>query len=156
MKIPDMELEKLINNDLKEAMLARDKEKLEALRAIKAALLLEKTGKDVTSLEIPDEIEVQLLAKLIKQRKASVDIYTSQNRQDLADVELFQISIIEKYLPQQISEDEVRNVVKEVIASLGATSIKDMGKVMAAASKTLAGKAENKLISNIIKELLGS
>ena len=151
-----MELEKLINNDLKEAMLARDKEKLEALRAIKAALLLEKTGKDVTSLEIPDEIEVQLLAKLIKQRKASVDIYTSQNRQDLADVELFQISIIEKYLPQQISEDEVRNVVKEVIASLGATSIKDMGKVMAAASKTLAGKAENKLISNIIKELLGS
>ena len=81
-----MELEKLINNDLKQAMLARDKEKLDALRAIKAALLLEKTGKDVTSLEIPDEVEVQLLAKLIKQRKAAVEIYTTQNRQDLADV----------------------------------------------------------------------
>ena len=151
-----MELEKLINDDLKQAMLARDKEKLGALRAIKAALLLEKTGKDVTSLEIPDEVEVQLLAKLIKQRKASVEIYTAQNRQDLAEVELFQISIIEKYLPQQVSEEELRRVIKDVISSLGATSIKDMGKVMALASKTLAGKAENKMISNIIKELLGS
>lgn len=150
-----MELEKLINNDLKQAMLSRDKEKLAALRAIKAALLLEKTGKDVTSLEIPDEVEIQLLAKLIKQRKASVEIYTAQNRQDLADVELFQISIIEKYLPQQISEDELRTVIKDVIASVGASSIKDMGKVMALATKTLAGKAENKMISNIIKELLG-
>ncbi|HEX7411841.1 MAG TPA: GatB/YqeY domain-containing protein [Bacteroidales bacterium] len=151
-----MELEKLINNDLKQAMLARDKEKLDALRAIKAALLLEKTGKDVTSLEIPDEVEVQLLAKLIKQRKAAVEIYTAQNRQDLADVELFQISIIEKYLPQQISEVELRNVIKDVIVSVGATSVKDMGKVMAAATKSLAGKAENKMISNIIKELLSS
>jgi len=151
-----MELEKLINNDLKQAMLARDKEKLDALRAIKAALLLEKTGKDVTSLEIPDEVEVQLLAKLIKQRKAAVEIYTTQNRQDLADVELFQISIIEKYLPLQISEEELRNVIKDVIVSVGATSVKDMGKVMAAATKSLAGKAENKMISNIIKELLSS
>lgn len=151
-----MELEKLINNDLKQAMLAKDKEKLDALRAIKAALLLEKTGKDVTSLEIPDEVEVQLLAKLIKQRKAAVEIYTAQNRQDLADVELFQISIIEKYLPQQISEEELRNVIKDVIVSVGATSVKDMGKVMAAATKSLAGKAENKMISNIIKELLSS
>lgn len=146
----------MINNDLKQAMLARDKEKLDALRAIKAALLLEKTGKDVTSLEIPDEVEVQLLHKLIKQRKAAVEIYSAQNRQDLADVELFQIAIIEKYLPQQISEDEVRGVIKGIIASLGAATIKDMGKVMAAASKTLAGKAENKTISTIIKELLGS
>jgi uncharacterized protein len=151
-----MELEKLINNDLKQAMLARDKEKLDALRAIKAALLLEKTGKDVTSLEIPDEVEVQLLAKLIKQRKAAIEIYTTQNRQDLADVELFQISIIEKYLPLQISEEELRNVIKDVIVSVGATSVKDMGKVMAAATKSLAGKAENKMISNIIKELLSS
>ena len=137
-------------------MLARDKEKLDALRAIKAALLLEKTGKDGTSLEIPDEVEVQLLHKLIKQRKAAVEIYSAQNRQDLADVELFQIAIIEKYLPQQISEDEVRGVIKGIIASLGTATIKDMGKVMAAASKTLAGKAENKTISAIIKELLGS
>ncbi len=151
-----MELEKLINDDLKQAMLARDKGKLDALRAIKAALLLEKTGKDVTSLEIPDEVEVQLLHKLIKQRKAAVEIYTAQNRQDLADVELFQISIIEKYLPQQISENEVRGVIKGIITSLGAATIKDMGKVMAAASKTLAGKAENKTISAIIKELLSS
>jgi len=151
-----MELEKLINDDLKRAMLERDKEKLEALRAIKAALLLEKTGKDITSLEIPDEVEVQLLAKLIKQRKVAAEIYTTQNRQDLADVELFQISIIEKYLPQQISEKELRSAIKDVIASVEATTIKDMGKVMAIASKTLAGKAENKLISNIIKELLSS
>jgi len=146
----------LINDDLKRAMLERDKEKLEALRAIKAALLLEKTGKDITSLEIPDEVEVQLLAKLIKQRKVAAEIYTTQNRQDLADVELFQISIIEKYLPQQISEKELRSAIKDVIASVEATTIKDMGKVMAIASKTLAGKAENKLISNIIKELLSS
>lgn len=151
-----MELEKLINDDLKQAMLARDKGKLDALRAIKAALLLEKTGKDVTSLEIPDEVEVQLLHKLIKQRKAAVEIYSTQNRQDLADVELYQIAIIEKYLPQQISEDEVRGVIKGIITSLGATTIKDMGKVMAAASKTLAGKAENKTISALIKELLSS
>lgn len=151
-----MELEKLINNDLKQAMLARDKDKLDALRAIKAALLLEKTGKDVTSLDIPDEVEVQLLAKLIKQRKAAVEIYAAQNRQDLADVELYQIAIIEKYMPQQISEEEVRGLVKEVIATLGATNIKDMGKVMAAASKDLAGKADNKTISSIIKELLGT
>ena len=146
----------MINDDLKRAMLERDKEKLEALRAIKAALLLEKTGKDITSLEIPDEVEVQLLAKLIKQRKVAAEIYTTQNRQDLADVELFQISIIEKYLPQQISEKELRSAIKDVIASVEATTIKDMGKVMAIASKTLAGKAENKLISNIIKELLSS
>jgi uncharacterized protein YqeY len=149
-----MELEKLINNDLKEAMLARDKEKLEALRAIKAALLLEKTGKDVTSLEIPDSVEAQVLARLVKQRKASAEIYIAQNRPDLAKVELFQSSIIEKYLPQQLSSEELRNQIKEIIISVGATSAKDIGKVMGVASKTLSGKAENKVIADIIKELL--
>jgi uncharacterized protein len=151
-----MELEKLINNDLKEAMLAKDKEKLEALRAIKAALLLEKTGKDVTSMEIPDSVEAAVLARLIKQRKASAEIYTAQNRPELANIELFQASIIEKYLPQQLSPEELRNQIKEIIISVGATSVKDMGKVMGMASKTLSGKAENKLIADIIKELLST
>jgi uncharacterized protein len=151
-----MELEKLINNDLKEAMLAKDKEKLEALRAIKAALLLEKTGKDVTSLEIPESVEAVVLARLIKQRRASADIYTAQNRPDLARIELFQSSIIEKYLPQQLSPEELRIQIKDIIASVGATSVKDMGKVMGMASKALSGKAENKVISDIIKELLST
>jgi hypothetical protein len=151
-----MELEKLINNDLKEAMLAKDKEKLEALRAIKAALLLEKTGKDVTSLEIPESVEAVVLARLIKQRRASAEIYTAQNRPDLARIELFQSSIIEKYLPQQLSPEELRIQIKDIIASVGATSVKDMGKVMGMASKALSGKAENKVISDIIKELLST
>ncbi|MEI6748400.1 MAG: GatB/YqeY domain-containing protein [Bacteroidales bacterium] len=149
-----MELEKLINNDLKEAMLARDKDKLEALRAIKAALLLEKTGKDVTSLEIPDSVEAAVLARLVKQRKASAEIYISQKRPDLANIELFQSSIIEKYLPPQLTPEELRNQIKEIIISVGATSVKDIGKVMAMASKSLSGKAENKVIADIIKELL--
>jgi uncharacterized protein len=151
-----MELEKLINNDLKEAMLAKDKEKLEALRAIKAALLLEKTGKDVTSMEIPDAVEAVVLARLIKQRKASAEIYASQNRPDLADIELFQASIIEKYLPKQLTQEELYNQIKEIIVSAGATSAKDMGKVMGIASKALSGKAENKVIADIIKELLST
>ena len=151
-----MELEKLINNDLKEAMLAKDKEKLEALRAIKAALLLEKTGKDVTSLEIPESVEAVVLARLIKQRRASAEIYTAQNRPDLARIELFQSSIIEKYLPQQLSPEELRIQIKDLISSVGATSVKDMGKVMGMASKALSGKAENKVISDIIKELLST
>jgi uncharacterized protein len=151
-----MELEKLINNDLKEAMLAKDKEKLEALRAIKAALLLEKTGKDVTSMEIPESVEAVVLARLIKQRRASAEIYTAQNRPDLAKIELFQSSIIEKYLPQQLSLEELRSQIKEIIESVGATSEKDMGKVMGMASKALSGKAENKVISDIIKELLST
>lgn len=151
-----MKLEILINDDIKQAMLNKDKAKLEALRAIKAALLLEKTGKDVSSGEIPDEVELKLLQKLVKQRRESAEVYKAQNRPDLAETEIFQASIIEKYLPEQMSEDELRGIVQEIIAKTGAQSIKDMGKVMGMASKELAGKADNKAVADIIKQLLGT
>ncbi len=149
-----MELEKLINEDIKQAMISKDREKLEALRAIKAALLLEKTGKDVTSGEIPASVELKLLQRLVKQRRESAEIYKAQGRADLAEPEIFQASIIEKYLPEQMSEDEVEAIVKKVITDTGAAGIKDMGKVMGIASKLVAGKADNKLIAEIIKKLL--
>jgi uncharacterized protein len=150
-----MELEKLINEDIKNTMLARDAEKLEALRAIKAALLLEKT-KEGTTGEIPESIELILLQKLVKQRRESADIYAAAGREDLASKERFEASIIEKYLPQQLSEEEITEKIKQIIAQTGAASIKDMGKVMGMASKELAGKADNKRISEIVKRLLGS
>ena len=149
-----MELEKLINNDLKEAMKAKDKRKLEALRAIKAALLLEKTGKDVTDGEIPESVELKLLQKLVKQRKESAILYREQNRPELAEEEEYQVSIIEKYLPEQMSEEEVKSIIEKIVADTGASSMKDMGRVMGMAAKQLAGKADNKAISNIVKGLL--
>jgi uncharacterized protein len=149
-----MELEKLINEDIKQAMINKDKEKLEALRSIKAALLLEKTGKDVSSGIIPDGVELKMLQRLVKQRRESAEIYKAQGRPDLAEPEIFQASIIEKYLPEQMSEEQVTEIIKKVIADTGATSIKDMGKVMGIASKLVAGKADNKFISEIIKKLL--
>ena len=150
-----MELEKQINNDIKNAMLARDPEKLEALRAIKAALLLEKT-KEGTTGEIPESVELKLLQKLVKQRRESADIYAAANREDLAKKERFEASIIEKYLPQQMDETELTEKIRQIIAETNATSIKDMGKVMGVASKTLAGKADNKMVSEIVKKLLGT
>lgn len=150
-----MELEKLINNDIKAAMLARDQEKLEALRAIKAALLLEKT-KEGTTGEIPESVELKLLQKLVKQRKESAEQYTAGGRPDLAEKELFEAGIIEKYLPGQMSPEEIEQKVREIIATTGASSIKDMGKVMAAAGKEFAGKADNKTVSEFVKKLLGS
>ena len=149
-----MELEKIINNDLKEAMLAKDRRKLEAIRAIKAALLLEKTGADVTSAEIPESVELKLLQKLVKQRKESAQIYKEQGRPELAEEEDYQASIIEKYLPKQMSEEEVKAAVEKIVADLGASTMKDMGRVMGAASKQLAGKADNKTISQIVRSLL--
>ena len=149
-----MELEILINEDIKQAMISKDKEKLEALRAIKAALLLEKTGKDVSSGIIPETVELKLLQRLVKQRRESAEVFKAQGRPDLAETEIFQAAIIEKYLPEQMSDDEVIAIVKKVIADTGATGIKDMGKVMGLATKLVAGKADNKLISEIIKKLL--
>jgi uncharacterized protein YqeY len=149
-----MSLAEIINDDIKKTMLARDSRKLEALRAIKAALLIAKTGKDAGSGEIPEDIELQLLQRLVKQRKESAEIYKSQNRPDLAEDEQFQSSIIEAYLPEQMSPDELRNIIKTIIGQVGASSIKDMGKVMGLASKQLAGKADNKAISLVIKDLL--
>jgi uncharacterized protein len=149
-----MELEKLINEDIKQAMINKDKDKLEALRSIKAALLLEKTGKDVSSGIIPDSVELKMLQRLVKQRKESAEIYKAQGRADLAEPELFQASIIEKYLPEQMGEEELTAIVQKVISDTGATGIKDMGKVMGIASKLIAGKADNKQIAEIIKKLL--
>jgi hypothetical protein len=150
-----MELEKIINNDLKEAMMAKDRRKLEAIRAIKAALLLEKTGADTTSAEVPETVELKMLQKLVKQRRDAAKIYHEQGRVDLADEEEYQASIIEQYLPKQLSEEEVKTIVSKVVADLGATTMKDMGRVMGEASKQLAGKADNKTVSQIVRSLLG-
>jgi len=150
-----MSLEIKINDDIKKAMLARDTRKLSALRAIKAALLLEKTGKDVSSGEIPETVELKLLQKLVKQRKESAAIYLEQHRPELADEEQYQADIIEKYLPAQLTDDELNALVSAIIAEVGATSIKDMGKVMGLATKQVAGKADNQQISKVVKTLLG-
>ncbi len=149
-----MSLEITINNDIKQAMLARDKRKLAALRAIKAGLLLEKTGEGVGSVEVPETIELKLLQKLVKQRNDSAKLYRDQNRADLAEEEEYQASIIIKYLPAQLSAEEVFDIVKKIIAEIGASSMKDMGRVMGMASKQLAGKADNKTVSGIVKQLL--
>ena len=150
-----MTLSEKINNDIKQAMLAKDKKKLEALRAIKAALLLIKTGKDIGTSEIPEELGMKTLQKLVKQRRDSAALYKDQGRNDLYEEEVFQAEIIEAYLPQQMSEDEIRTIVQDIVAKTGASSMKDMGKVMGMASKEMAGRADNKLISGIVKEILG-
>lgn len=149
-----MRLAEKINADIKQAMLAKDKRKLEALRAIKAALLLIKTGKDKSSDEIPESVELQMLQKLVKQRKETAQIYKEKDRPELAEEELFQAEIIEAYLPKQMDAAEITEIVKQIIAETGATSMRDMGKVMGAASKKLAGKADNKTVSEIVKQTL--
>jgi len=151
-----MDLSKQINEDLKKAMIAKDKRKLEALRAIKAALLLLKTGKDVGTSEVPKELELKTLQKLVKQRKESAVLYKEQNRTDLYEEEIYQAGIIETYLPQQMSEEDIRAAINEIIAETGASSMKDMGRVMGMAAKKFAGKADNKVISTIVKEILGA
>ncbi|MDD4554928.1 MAG: GatB/YqeY domain-containing protein [Bacteroidales bacterium] len=148
-----MSLEQKIGDDIKAAMLARDSKKLEAVRAIKAAILLEKT-KEGAGGTMDEATENRILQKLVKQRRESAEIYAGANRSDLAEKELFEADIIETYLPQQMSEAEVTVIVKRIISETGAASIKEMGKVMGAASKELAGKADNKMISGIIKNLL--
>jgi uncharacterized protein YqeY len=149
-----MELEKLINTDLKEAMKAKDKRKLEALRAIKSALLLEKTGKDASGGEIPESVELKLLKKLVKQRKESAAIYREKNRPELAEEEEYQASIIEKYLPEQLSENEIEMIVEKVITDMGAKTMRDMGKVMGQVTNIIAGRADNKLVSQIVRKKL--
>ena len=149
-----MSLEITINNDIKQAMLARDKRKLNALRAIKAALLLEKTGSGVGAVEVPESVELKLLQKLVKQRKESSILYKDQNRADLAEEEDYQAEIIEKYLPEQISVEDISEIIKKIVDETGASTMKDMGRVMGMATKHLAGKADNKTVSGIIKEML--
>jgi uncharacterized protein YqeY len=150
-----MSLEVQINSDIKAAMIAKDKRKLEALRAVKSALLLIKTGKDTSFAEVPKELELKTLQKLIKQRKESAEIFKTQGRTEMAEEENYQADIIQAYLPAQMSEDEVKAIVEKIIADTGASSMKDMGKVMGMASKQLAGKADNKIVSNIVRTLLG-
>lgn len=149
-----MSLEKQVGDDIKQAMLGRQKDVLEALRAVKSEILLLKTGKAAGQDELPDSMIVSVLQKLIKQRKESADIYIHQNRKDLADVELFQAGVIEKYLPSQLSPEEIEAAVQGIIAASGAAGMKDMGRVMGQASKQLAGKADNKVVSDIVKKLL--
>jgi len=149
-----MTLAEKINEDIKNAMRAKDAKKLEALRAIKSGLLILKTGKGGGD-EIPEDLELGLLKKLVKQRKESATIYREKDRPELAEEEEFQAGIIEAYLPEQISGDELRDIVKSIITETGAKSMKDMGRVMGTAAKQLTGKADNKEISNIIRELLG-
>ena len=149
-----MSLEKKIAEDLKAAMKAKDKTALRGIRAVKAAILLAKT--DGSGKELNEESEIKLLQKLIKQRKDSADIYLKQNRKELAQTELEEIAIIEKYLPAQLDEAELEVILAKIIKDTGASSMKDMGKVMGLASKQLAGQADGKTISGIVKRLLNS
>lgn len=142
-----------VSGDIKTAMLARDKVRLEALRGIKKEFLEAKTAKGGDG-ELSGDAALKILAKMVKQRKESASIYTEQNREDLAGEELAQAAIIEEYLPKQLSEEELTAALKEIIARVGATSAKEMGKVMGTATKELAGKAEGKAISAKVRELL--
>ncbi|MBP7849340.1 MAG: GatB/YqeY domain-containing protein [Lentimicrobiaceae bacterium] len=151
-----MSLAERINEDMKQAMRARDQRKLEALRAIKAGLLLIKTGKDVGSGEIPEEVEIQLLQKLVKQRRESAEIYKTQARTDLLEEELYQAGVIEAYLPAQLSDEDLKEGLAAIIARTGASTVADMGKVMAAATAEFAGKADNKRIAGLVRQLLGA
>jgi len=148
-----MSLEQKIMGDLKTAMLAKDEKALRSLRAIKAAILLAKTSEGAGG-ELKEDDEIKLLQKLVKQRKDSLEIFQQQNRTDLAQKEQEEIEIIEKFLPKQLSADELRSEVAVIISEVGATSPADMGKVMGAATKKLSGKADGKTISALVKELL--
>lgn len=144
-----------VNSDIKTAMLAKEKEKLEALRAIKAAFLVANTEKGASD-ELNDDAAIKIIQKLVKQRKDSAELYKTNNRPELYEKEMNEAKVIEQYLPAQLSEAEIEAAVKIVIAQVGATGPQDMGKVMGVASKQLAGKAEGKAISQKVKELLAN
>jgi uncharacterized protein YqeY len=150
-----MSLKQQIDNDIKKAMLAKNKEELEALRSIKSLILLAETDKGAAA-EISSDAENKLLMKAAKQRKESADIFKQQNRSDLADKELFQLEVINKYLPKQLSEQEIENALKSIIQQVNAKGPQDMGKVMGVATKSLAGQADGKVVSEIVKRLLAS
>lgn len=147
-----MNLEAKIMDALKEAMKSKNQLAMLALRDIKSAILLFKT--DGSNKELNEEEEIKILQRLVKKRKDSLDIFTAQHRTDLAEKEAGEIAIIEQFLPKQMSKEEIEPIIKEIIQTVGATSAKEMGKVMGTASKQLAGKADNKLISEIVKSLL--
>jgi len=143
-----------ISEDLKAAMLAKQKERLEPLRAIKSAFLLAKT--ETGSHDLAADQELKIIQKLIKQRRESADIYKAQNRMDLYQKEVDEAAIIEEYLPKQLTEAELMPILQDIIRRVGATSPKDMGKVMGTASKELAGKADSRMIAEKVKSLLGA
>lgn len=142
-----------ISEDIKGAMKARDKVALETLRNVKKVFLEAKTAPGANDT-LTDETALKLMQKLVKQGKTSAEIYVSQNRQDLADEELAQVAVIERYLPKLMSAEELEAAIRQIIAEVGASGMKDMGKVMGAATKLLAGKAENRMISEAVKKLL--
>lgn len=148
-----MALEQMVNDQIKAAMLAKDATKLRGLRAIKAAIIIAKTSEGAGG-QLAGTDETKLLQKLIKQRKDSLEIYRQQNREDLAQKEQEEIEVIETFLPEQLGEAELKEALAKIIAETGATSPADMGKVMAAATKQLAGKADGKTISAAVRELL--
>ena len=148
-----MSLEQKVMADLKTAMLAKDEKSLRSLRAIKSAIINAKTAEGFGG-EIKEEDEIKMLQKLVKQRKDSLEIYEKQNREDLAVKEREEIEVIEKFLPAQMSEEALREIISKIVAETGAHSPADMGKVMGAANKQLAGKADGKAIAAIVKKLL--
>lgn len=149
-----MSLTTQIDQDIKQAMLAKQADRLRGLRAIKSALLIARTEKGAAEKVTP-EAETKVLQKLVKQRKESAEIYKTQNRDDLYQVEMEELEVIEAYLPKQMSHAEIETYLKDLVARVGATSVKDMGKVMGAANKELAGKADGRTISEVVKQLLG-
>ncbi|MGN6439016.1 MAG: GatB/YqeY domain-containing protein [Agriterribacter sp.] len=150
-----MALEQTINDAIKTAMLAKDQATLRGLRAIKAAIILAKTSEGAGG-QLAEADEIKLLQKLVKSRKDSLDIYQKQNREDLAQKEQEEITVIESYLPKQLNEAELKEIITGIIKETGAASAADMGKVMGAATKQLAGKADGKTISAVVKSLLSA
>ena len=150
-----MELFDIISNDIKEAMKAKDKVALDTLRNIKKVLLEAKTAPGAGDT-VSDETAIKLIQKLVKQGKESAQLYNSQNRPELANEELAQVAIMERYLPEQMDENEIKAILSEIVSQTGANSPKEMGKVMGIATKQLAGKADGRLISKLVKELLGN
>lgn len=150
-----MALKQQIESDIKSAMLAKDKDALRALRAIKSLILLEETKEGVSG-ELTADAEMKLLTKAAKQRRESAEIYKAQNREDLASAELQELDIIERYLPKQLSEADLKGKLRDIISRVGAKGPADMGKVMGVATKELAGQADGKIVSAQVKELLGT
>ncbi len=148
-----MSLKQQIDQDIKAAMLAKKKDELTALRGIKSAILLAETEKGALD-ELAADVEIKLLTKAAKQRKESAELYKEQGRQDLADKEFFEYEVIARYLPEQMSDEELKGELEKIITQLGASSPQDMGKVMGVATKQLAGKADGKKISEMVKSIL--
>lgn len=150
-----MSLLNTIDQDIKSAMLAKDNKRLRGLRAIKAALLLAKTEKGAAE-EMTEDAEIKVLQRLVKQRKESAEIYQQQNRQDLYDIEMEEMEVIEYFLPKQMDREELTAFIQQLISEVGAAGMKDMGKVMGLANQRLAGKADGKTISEVVKALLST